>query len=542
MNPKSPDFFCIGAQKAGTSWLRHILRQHPQVWMPPKNEMHYFDNRLDGQPLMPELAKDRSEDNIWRAEQQTLLDNGDVSNAAWWALHNFSDLDDNWYRSLFAFAPPESVTGDITPRYMLCSHEQIAQMNRISPDAKLLFLLRHPVERFWSQCKMKIANGSLHGGDAAAMRFFEEPIGRPRGAYSQAILRFCEVYPPENMLLVFQEGIIREPASVVQSIHAFLGLQPAEIAPSILHTAINQARDTTPLSPDLKGRLDAAYRSEINIMADSFGGYPEKWRDGADLASTPSVVQVSEAHVNALKKHYVERLHQKNQRNQKVFCLSMQRSGTTSVGDWLEAHGLKRAGSPTSVRLGWTQQWYEGSPDTIFDSEEFDRTEIFEDDPWWCPSFYTVITARYPSAKFILLERDPEEWFESLCRHSQGFNPGPSDVHARIYNREEELARIIKENTDLQAGAPRLLSIIEHRDHYIEIYSQHVIAVRAFFKGMPEKLLHGHLEDPSIFPRLCEFVGVQYDPSLLIPRSNASTDEMRHQLENIKKVGLHEYE
>ena len=39
-----PDFLCVGAQKAGTSWLFHQLTLHPDFWMPPVKEVHYFDS------------------------------------------------------------------------------------------------------------------------------------------------------------------------------------------------------------------------------------------------------------------------------------------------------------------------------------------------------------------------------------------------------------------------------------------------------------------------------------------------------------------
>src|SRR5438132_13721254 len=38
-----PDFLCVGAQKAGTSWLYRQLERHPDFWMPPVKELHYFD-------------------------------------------------------------------------------------------------------------------------------------------------------------------------------------------------------------------------------------------------------------------------------------------------------------------------------------------------------------------------------------------------------------------------------------------------------------------------------------------------------------------
>src|SRR5512135_1033055 len=39
----SPDFLCVGAQKAGTSWLYRQLELHADFWMPPLKELHYLD-------------------------------------------------------------------------------------------------------------------------------------------------------------------------------------------------------------------------------------------------------------------------------------------------------------------------------------------------------------------------------------------------------------------------------------------------------------------------------------------------------------------
>src|SRR5205085_9115453 len=43
-----PDFLCMGAQRAGTGWLYEQLRNHPDFWMPPLKELHYFDRIARG--------------------------------------------------------------------------------------------------------------------------------------------------------------------------------------------------------------------------------------------------------------------------------------------------------------------------------------------------------------------------------------------------------------------------------------------------------------------------------------------------------------
>lgn len=220
----------------------------------------------------------------------------------------------------------------------------------------------------------------------------------------------------------------------------------------------------------------------------------------------------------------------------RVFCLSMQRSGTTSVGDWLEAHGFKRAGWPLSSRLGWSRAWMNGDYEAIFTSREFLECRAFEDDPWWCPGFFRVIAGRFPDAKFILLTRDPEDWFESLCHHSGGMNPGWSDIHARIYGREKELQALVARDPRLDPAAWNLLSITEHGERYREVYRRHTRDVLSFFADRPGRLYAGRLDAAGTFDEICGFVGVRRNPAVPIPRSNRRTQDMARRLDDHRRV------
>jgi hypothetical protein len=214
----------------------------------------------------------------------------------------------------------------------------------------------------------------------------------------------------------------------------------------------------------------------------------------------------------------------------RVFCLSMQRSGTTSVGDWLEAHGFRRAGWPLSFRMGWTRAWMNDDYEAIFSCPEFLQRDAFEDDPWWCPGFHRVLAARFPEAKFVLLTRDPGLWFQSLCHHSGGLNPGQTDIHARIFGRTSELEAMIASRPDLDPTAFNLLSITEHADHYQAVYRRHVADVRSSFATMPQQLFTGELDSPSTFDELCRFLGVARNPAVPIPHANRRTPEMARRL------------
>ena len=64
----------------------------------------------------------------------------------------------------------------------------------------------------------------------------------------------------------------------------------------------------------------------------------------------------------------------------------------------------------------WTNKWFEGDYDFIFDDYRFKLSQVFEDDPWWCSDFYKVLFHRFPRSKFILIERDADRWFDSMIK------------------------------------------------------------------------------------------------------------------------------
>lgn len=93
----------------------------------------------------------------------------------------------------------------------------------------------------------------------------------------------------------------------------------------------------------------------------------------------------------------------------RVFCISMQRTGTTSVGKFLRDVGYRWAGWPADERNDWTNSWYQGDFERIFGSSDFKSANAFEDFPWRSPEFYRAHFHCFPGSRFILFQRDPEE-------------------------------------------------------------------------------------------------------------------------------------
>ena len=162
-----PDFIGIGAQKAGTTWLHRNLQAHPQLYMPRK-EVHYFDRKIRDRtnPVSRFFGK-RDIDVQWRRQVRRtamqLVRKPSLRDLVWNFNYYMKPYNDSWYGSVFE--PKDGrVAGEITPAYSALDRERVAHVHELVPDAKIIFMMRNPIERAWSQTVMsfdKVEKGSF---------------------------------------------------------------------------------------------------------------------------------------------------------------------------------------------------------------------------------------------------------------------------------------------------------------------------------------------------------------------------------------------
>ncbi len=195
----------------------------------------------------------------------------------------------------------------------------------------------------------------------------------------------------------------------------------------------------------------------------------------------------------------------------KIFCISFQRNGTTSVGEFFNSFGYKVAGDNISQKNNWGYTQYLGDFEKIFNSSDFKRHEVFEDGPWFFPEFYKQLHWRFPESKFILFKRDPKKWFSSMLSHSNGKSLGKTYVHAKIYRREQELFNKQEDSINNING----LELQGKEQHYINIYNRHNFEVEQFFrKYAPNQLIICDLLDKDKWQRVGSFCNIDVPTDL----------------------------
>lgn len=273
-----PDFLGIGSQKGGTGWLRDQLANHPAVWIPPVNELHYFDKRFG-----PRVERVRARLDSLRASRggvfKRKVDERDLAFMRHAVTYAENTIDFAWYAQLFA--PKGAATsGDITPGYSILQDDLVAQIGQAFPGLRIVFLVRDPVERFWSQLAMRIRNSGekIDPEDWAAVKtLLLSPDFALRSFPTQIAERWRRVFGREHVFIGQFEDLQTRADWLLAQVLEFLRLEPAalkELAPD--HDRKAGAWKPT-MSSHVREKLAEHFSDELRRSGQEFGGHAARW-------------------------------------------------------------------------------------------------------------------------------------------------------------------------------------------------------------------------------------------------------------------------
>jgi hypothetical protein len=292
-----PDFLIVGAQKAGTSWLASNLSRHPNVWMPPLKELHYFDERIKEHPFGASLVRLSSrrytEEDwypwYWRYQLQDLLKrrfrrygkNLDPETVLWALTFFGRPPSDRWYASLFEKGRGK-ITGEATPDYSILDEGMVAHIQELMPHAKVIFFMRNPIERPYSSAVMQLRNlkGMGRGVEETALQpffesFFRQTTVVSHTRYLRSLEKWRRFYPDEQIFVGFLEDIHFYPVRLLQRLYRFLELDPSH-AQEVKKRKINPGFQEH-MPAQLAAQLARTYYRDLQRLSACFGGYTCFW-------------------------------------------------------------------------------------------------------------------------------------------------------------------------------------------------------------------------------------------------------------------------
>lgn len=178
-----PTFVIIGAMKCGTTSLHYYLGMHPEIGMSAEKELAYF-----------------AEEWNWKRGEP-------------------------WYRR--QFDPARPVRGEASPHYTCHPQYQGVpeRMHALLPEAKLIYLVRDPVERIVSHYCHDVVRGFERAPLAEAVLAPDSKYLQ-RSQYHRQIGRYLPYYPPEAVLVVDQADLRDDRRETLRRVFAFVGAEP----------------------------------------------------------------------------------------------------------------------------------------------------------------------------------------------------------------------------------------------------------------------------------------------------------------------------
>jgi hypothetical protein len=250
-----PDFLVIGVGKGGTTFLYHLLTQHPLVEAAATKEVHFFDNRF-GEGV-------------------------------------------EWYRQNFPAPRPKdgrtTVTGEATP-FMF--HPHVPQRaGQVVPEARLIALLRNPVDRAYSHYQQVVRRigtpltfeevvekekrllEASHVEGHRPEEYFAAEDGSSstftgsciyKGIYVDHLARWAEHFDREQMLILKSEDFFARPQEILRQVFAFLDLPEWEPDPSVFERKRN-TRPYEKMDPETRRKLEEYFEPHNQRLYEYLG-------------------------------------------------------------------------------------------------------------------------------------------------------------------------------------------------------------------------------------------------------------------------------
>lgn len=292
MDKSRPTFLGIGVTKAGTTWLWSQLNKHPDVWMTPAKEVHFFD-RATSYPTLNDLATTSFTRRLLGSKpwerQQVMLGLAKISynvlrgrprKAAWWLTWTFGTYDAEWYVRLFSQARSDQVCGEITPGYAILEPDDISKIRDINPDVRLILMIRDPIERAWSGLRHNVAVGSNINWNSLeeVMSRLKKPDVALRGDYERIVDNYLKFFDSSQILVCFYDAISRDPAGLMSSITSFLGIRDLQVNAADLKERVNVSPERE-MPKQVRDYLVEYYTPMAIRASQRFGSYASSWID-----------------------------------------------------------------------------------------------------------------------------------------------------------------------------------------------------------------------------------------------------------------------
>jgi Sulfotransferase family len=207
LGDRKVNLFIVGAAKCGTTSLHYYLSQHPDIFMSPVKEPNYF-SELQPDPRVKFLFS-----SISSRYQQAVI------------------KDDYKYQALFDSVIDEKWIGEASTSYFI-DKQSAQKIYTYNPDARIIVLIRDPVERAYSEFCMDKNSGEISRETTFEKMFMDYQAGKfnrmglyiENSKYDVGIRRYTDCFPSKQIYIAYTENFKKDSKTEIEKVFSFLGI------------------------------------------------------------------------------------------------------------------------------------------------------------------------------------------------------------------------------------------------------------------------------------------------------------------------------
>jgi Sulfotransferase domain len=251
---KKPNLFIVGAPRCGTTTLWSFLREQPEIFMSAEKELYFFDSDL-------------------------------------WARDGWAPTVEQYLANFSSAADDQKVVGEATPSY-LRSQRASAQIKSFSPEARIIIMLRNPLDVMYSLHAQGLRYGTEPIKDfEVALRTDRKRVGRESLGYwdftdfPDQVKRYFNLFGRERVHIVIFDDLKHDSASACEATLRFLGVNPDFASTPAVRNANLEAR--IPGLQRILERRPRVYASASRLFPKELGIRISRFVSGWNLVERP---------------------------------------------------------------------------------------------------------------------------------------------------------------------------------------------------------------------------------------------------------------
>tara|TARA_Y100000996_G_C22398999_1_gene592340 strand:+ start:63 stop:776 length:714 start_codon:yes stop_codon:yes gene_type:complete len=221
-----------------------------------------------------------------------------------------------------------------------------------------------------------------------------------------------------------------------------------------------------------------------------------------------------------------------NKNFSKIFCIGLNKTGTTTLAATLEIYGYSIP-NQMNQEMEISKQTYFGNYQPL--KEFVNKYDAFQDLPFSIDNYYIVADSLFPNSKFILTERDPEEWYKSLIKYDTKKynidnikNIKEEDLENKFFYLFEDYRKLTMQKYISKVENNKIVyhwNLIYDKETYINYYIQRNDQIKKYFSNRANDLLILDLSKEKNTEKLCNFLNIPIKFKFDFPHLNATKDE-----------------